>query len=282
MSNRGSPKNVILTGVPRGGTTLTCSLINELSDAVALHEPMDALSISQKSAPVRISSIQKFFEDQRQLILNRSVANSKSFRGKVPANHLDDTIGADGHRVMLLDGQEIEIEKTLFDDFTLCIKHPNLFTAMLDDIISAGFSCFAIVRNPLSALMSWRDSNLPISTGHVPVAENIYSSLAKRLRSTDDVLQRQLILMDWFFIRYKILSRKSIIRYEDVIVTGGRTLTRICESASTLQKELHTRNMKNSNSGSFRELAGELVSFGGAYLDFYSEAEIFSLVESAN
>jgi len=33
--------DIILTGIARSGTTLTCFLLNKLPQAVALHEPMD-------------------------------------------------------------------------------------------------------------------------------------------------------------------------------------------------------------------------------------------------
>jgi hypothetical protein len=32
--------NVVLTGLPRSGTTLVCRLLNKLPDTVALHEPL--------------------------------------------------------------------------------------------------------------------------------------------------------------------------------------------------------------------------------------------------
>ena len=34
-------RNVLVTGTPRSGTTLICSLVNKLPDTVALHEPMN-------------------------------------------------------------------------------------------------------------------------------------------------------------------------------------------------------------------------------------------------
>jgi len=34
-----NPRNVLITGTPRSGTTLICSLVNKLPDTVAVHEP---------------------------------------------------------------------------------------------------------------------------------------------------------------------------------------------------------------------------------------------------
>src|SRR5689334_16285425 len=34
-------RDVLVTGLPRSGTTLTCHLLQKLPDTVALHEPMD-------------------------------------------------------------------------------------------------------------------------------------------------------------------------------------------------------------------------------------------------
>lgn len=33
-------QDIILTGLPRGSTTLTCHLLNQVTDVVALHQPL--------------------------------------------------------------------------------------------------------------------------------------------------------------------------------------------------------------------------------------------------
>ena len=40
MSKPVSETDIVLTGVPRSGTTLICYLLNKVPDAIALHEPM--------------------------------------------------------------------------------------------------------------------------------------------------------------------------------------------------------------------------------------------------
>jgi hypothetical protein len=77
-------ENIILTGPPRSGTTLTCHLLNQLEDVVALHEPMNLSHFpSREEAMANLSS---FFREMRQLILTEGKAISRIQDGKIPTN----------------------------------------------------------------------------------------------------------------------------------------------------------------------------------------------------
>src|SRR5262245_2561552 len=44
-------RNVLVAGIPRSGTTLTCHLLNSLPDIVALHEPIGEELMGDMSEP---------------------------------------------------------------------------------------------------------------------------------------------------------------------------------------------------------------------------------------
>ncbi len=55
--------NIILTGIPRSGTTLICYLLNKIPNTVALHEPMGPLLNACENSQLARLQINKFFAD---------------------------------------------------------------------------------------------------------------------------------------------------------------------------------------------------------------------------
>lgn len=269
------PRDVIITGVPRSGTTLTCHLLNKLPDVVALHEPMrpDLLRGLDRSDVVRQIAI--FFDLQRRQIRHTGTASSKSSGGSVPDNPLGNKIDAGAKRVSRLDGETIELSKALGDTFTLAIKHPGLFTAMLPEL-KCLFPCYGIIRNPVASLLSWSTTPFPVANGRMPSAEAFTPGLGAQLDARNDVIDRQIVLIDWMFKCYLDYIPDSILRYEDIIASGGKILSAIAQAAEFLDEPLMSmnRNAMYANECVRNMLATRLIRAGGAYLEFYSEQEL--------
>jgi hypothetical protein len=81
------------------------------------------------------------------------------------------------------------------------------------------------------------------------MAERFDSELAIRLREVSTTSVRQLMLLDWYYNRFiSELSKTQIIRYEDIIATGGMALSVIHQDASGLRKLTQLRlQSHNSN-----------------------------------
>ena len=103
-----------------------------------------------------------------------------------------------GLRVRLSQVGEIPVGKPLTDDFTLAIKQCGGFTAALEALTDR-FPVFALVRNPLSLLLSWQAVPMPIREGRIPVGESLRPDLAQALDGIDDRVDRQFHLLAWFF-----------------------------------------------------------------------------------
>ena len=59
--------NIVLTGVPRAGTTLACHLLNRVLDTVALHEPIDPEAVARAGdTGAMCDAISRFFTDTRR------------------------------------------------------------------------------------------------------------------------------------------------------------------------------------------------------------------------
>lgn len=275
------PRNVILTGIPRSGTTLTCHLLNKLPDTVALHEPLVPLDLIGYPKPNLISFVVDYFKEQRKQILETATAVSKSFGGQVPDNPVSGVDSLTGKRIRVLDGRLIHIDKSLSKEFYLAIKQPAFFTAILPDLVaSEALNCFAVIRNPLSVLLSWNTVEMPVARGRVPAAEAFDSNLKNHLDSINDVHDRQVFLLDWFFRQYlNYLPTKNTLRYEETIHSGGRSLSVIQAQALNLKEGLASKNSNNLYDASLREflLKKLLQNKSGAFWDFYTEADILAL-----
>jgi hypothetical protein len=271
--------DVVLAGVPRSGTTLVCRLLNDLADTVALVEPMDvsALAADPPSAGRRVED---FFAQARRSLRERGRARSKHVDGRVP----DDTAGegrnARGLRVERTRAGDVSFDKVLSEDFLLVVKHPGAFTALLP-VLGRRFRCFAVVRNPLATLASWNAVDYPVREGRLPVAERLDPGLAAALRGARDVLDRQLRLMSWFFEAYAQLPAAHVLRYEDIVRTGGRALTVLTARASALGRPLIDRNHAGRGQDWY-EWAERLLASEGAYWRYYSRPCVEALCRAGD
>jgi hypothetical protein len=269
--------NVLITGTPRSGTTMTCHLLNMLPDTVALHEPMQTGQFKGEDGPV--AAVERFCEEQRLSILERGLAISKQVGGAVPANPVGTSRTNSGLRKRVVSKGQIAIDKELSPDFTLAVKHCGSFTATLDRLVTR-FPVYAIVRNPLAMLASWSTVEFAVQQGHVPVAEGLDSDLKSTLASIDDVLDRQIQVLIWFHERIRrYLPEEAIIRYESIVETGGKALAVVRPDAAALAEPLQSQNTSGLYDHERMVQIGErLLKTDGAHWESYSKESVEHLL----
>jgi hypothetical protein len=275
------PKTILLTGLPRSGTTLVCKLLNSLPDIVALSEPMNVIEFQGRQTAQVFQMIDRFVDENRKSILESGTAISKQTMGMVPDNPFPPEFNH-GLRKSIIDIGEIRIGKTLDENFSLAVKHNAAFAALLD-ALNTRYPCFAIVRNPLAALVSWTTVDIPVHYGRTPVGEALDPGLKRALEQIPDATDRQLHVTDWFFKKYvESLPRERIIKYEELISTHGRCLEKITPSARLLNENLadQARYLK-IDPEMIRMLGRKLLSKGGHYENLYKKEEITAEIEKA-
>src|SRR5437016_4669259 len=194
-------RNVLITGTPRSGTTLICSLLNKLPDIVALHEPMNVWEFANcRSGDEIAEMVENFCAESRKSLHEEGFAVSKHVGGKVRDNSA--AVDRAGKRSRQTEHGRIEIDKPVSKEFTLAIKHPAAFTALLEPL-SKRFECFAIVRNPLATLASWNSLDwLALRDGRSPIGEKLDVDLARALETKSDAVERQIQILEWFYDRF--------------------------------------------------------------------------------
>ena len=273
-----SKRNILITGIPRSGTTLICSLLNKVPDVVALHEPMNVWDFAECPDASALSGlIEHFCDDARRSLREHGYAISKHVGGEIRDNSAADQ---DGGRVRKTEHGKIRIDKSLAEDFTLAIKHPLAFTALLGPL-SSHFECFAVVRNPLATLASWNSLDwLKVKRARPRIAEKLDEDLSRSLARASDVYERQIRILEWSCERYgKFLRPEAVLKYEDLVETRARALARFFPGASNLNEDLVSKNLnKHYDRTLMTDLGQRLLKREGPLWNFYSKGDVETLL----
>lgn len=268
-------KNIILTGPPRSGTTLTCNLLNKLPNVLALHEPMNLKMFSNKREGLKNTI--DFFGKMRKMIVEDGYAISKVQNGAIPTNPFEE---GKTNRTSIVKKEKFKIDKQLSTDFILVIKQNAHFTFLLNELKNK-FPCFVVIRNPLTTIASWNSIEAPVSNGNLTVLKGLNQMLFERLNTIDDLFLRQITLYNEIVKNYFMIHKKNIIRYEDLIKTSGKALSVITESAMNLDETMENRNtINNYHLEHLTMISEKILKDSGAWRTFYTEKEILNTFNS--
>jgi hypothetical protein len=131
-------------------------------------------------------------------------------------------------------------------------------------------------------LASWNSVDHKVREGHSRGAELYDEGLRRELASTEDRVCRQLRLLSWWYERfYTTLEGDHIIRYEDIVSSGGGALSAISPAAKTLHEPLSSKNLNAVyDHREMRELGSRLLRSEGAYWRFYTRESVEGIVEA--
>ena len=277
-------RNLIITGIPRSGSTLACSLLNRLPDVVALNETMNVGELLDlPDVDSQTQAISSYFAETRQTIERT---------GKVPQLRVADSEGnmfladaSTGRKSAKRGSALADVGKVLPSGYWLALKHLNAFAALLPELRQR-FDCCALVRNPLATLASWHTLDHPMGQGHMPVAEALDGGLAEQLAGLDHGRERRLALLDWYYRRFTdSLAPERIQRYEDIMASNGGCLAQVLPSARDLpvllREPLASRNeslLYGAAADAKADAEALLADRGHACWRVYEPAEVRALL----
>ncbi len=215
-------KNILISGIPRSGTTLITATLHDVPNCVALGEPEDLKRLHQRSSSP---------EDYAQRIAQYlATTRAKIFAGepialnfdkgalRVSSNYFKRTTTESGYQAE----RNYELRETVVPvqdaAFTLCLKNNAQFASCLESLVALDdVLVVGVVREPLACLFSWRSLRMPISSGKLPAGERFARELRK-IAKLEDVLLAQVKILDWFFgVFYRLRERIRLLRYEDFV-----------------------------------------------------------------
>jgi hypothetical protein len=267
-------ENIILTGPPRSGTTLTCHLLNQLEGLVALHEPMNLSQFPSKEKAYQ--NISSFFSEMREIVLTQKKAISRITDGKIPTNPFEK--GTLDRKSLVKKGY-FSVEKKLDNAFHLVIKHNGHFLYLLPELLEK-YTCFAVIRNPLATIASWNSIQAPVASGNLRVLEFLHPEFWHTLNAIPNKIDRQVELLHSLFTQINCFDTSHIIKYEDIVSSGGKALSVLHKGAEGLEEKLTNQSIHNRyDQGLMVQIAQKLEKKQGAWLNHYSPSDISNLLK---
>ncbi|MEN3977208.1 hypothetical protein [Emcibacter sp. SYSU 3D8] len=272
--------NVILVGPARSGTTLACSLLNDpvVANTAALDEPYDRDMLAAVSSERFLPFVEAQFHRFRRMLVEEGEAVS-TVGDHGLSNHYDSLCSETGLRERVVSAGRVRLNKALDADCRLAVKHTIPFTAMLEPLRSR-YPVYAIVRNPVAVLASWNSIDAAYRNGAPPrYAAHLCGDMPWLINAVRDRFERQVVLLAWHFEQYLPLLRDGkVIRYEDMIDSGGRALGIVSANAGNLSAQLANQNYVNfCDPELIAQINISLHRLGGVIWEFYDRKEVDGL-----
>lgn len=262
--------SILLTGMPRSGTTLITSILSAQENSVALAEPIVlSMDVSRHEA---VEKIDEFLQQSRAAVLSNLPVPTKNVDGRIMDNFVEPP-NAEGRlrSVVSLKG-EIQFNKPLSGDFQLFVKHPAEFTA-LADLLREKYPLYAIVRDPVAVLAAWQTVNMPVNRGHMPMMECFVPELKALLGTIDTALERQVKLIEFQLATYRTFSPDRIIRYEDVVADPISALRGVCPNIANVPELTEFDPLERYPNVDFGQLVRALIPIIPLIKEFYPSFE---------
>jgi hypothetical protein len=235
--------DLIITGIPRSGTTLAAAIVDQSRDAFCLSEPDSHVELMQaaKDADDFVARLRRDFDATRQALLaGKAVPDKRASDGTPVTDYFPDTTA--GRREAAFTVRDVS-RTGLSPDFVLGVKHNALYAAVLPQIVATGrFRVVALVRDPVAVLRSWQSLDLPISQGRLPAAERFWPEMAALTHSDMVLGEKQIRIYDLLCRRFADLSpRIEIIHYEALVANPAQLLAASAVRASAFQSTVVVR-----------------------------------------
>ena len=221
-------RNLVVTGLPRSGTTLLAALMDSCASSVCLSEP----SLPCASTGVTCADYAARLHDDFQVFRARiaageAVADLRSATGERVTNYLSSADRSDD-RTMIAE-QVAAVRSGMSPDFTLAVKQNGPFLAALHEIVATGaYQCVGLVRHPRDVLRSWFNSTVfPIGSGRLPAAEKRWPEFAAITQGAMTLPEKMAHIYETLVERLVTSRLFALLRYEEVIRDPGATMRRL-------------------------------------------------------
>jgi hypothetical protein len=200
--------NLLITGIPRSGTSYACALLNSIVNTVIVNEPDEIFQILKRGSDHTMKS---FYDYTRQRINSGLPIQNKIVNGK----YIEDTN----------DGDFRSLYKPEVSDasFVLGTKNTLIYLATLHKLREQlpEAKIVAFVRHPFDCIASWKRVKFPHIRSASPLFLNDYvdaplSDELVRICQTPELATRYALL--WNFLGMRIIScadELTLFRYED-------------------------------------------------------------------
>jgi len=198
-------RNVLITAIPRSGSSLFVNLINQIPNCVALNE------VSYTSMLFSL-----FRTLRRKIERGEPVVNKYSADGQLATN----TIIEDTH----FEERAMNVQN---NNFLLAHKLTTTYLNRLEELVRSNWRIWVIVRHPLYTLSSWKrcPAHFTITQLNPP-----HPAFAHIEFSSDDIDIHRVEVWNHYARRiHNLRDSLEIVRYEDLISDVNATMRRFCQ-----------------------------------------------------
>ena len=216
-------RNLIITGLPRSGTSFLCAKLNTIENTVVLNEPVEIPNAFRANS---IQDVSLAFSQYRKEINEKKPIPNKIKDGKF----IEDTAEADERAMYIAEVKD--------DDFLLGMKNTLIILSNLHRIRKAMPHTLltASIRNPYDTIGSWRNVSFShMNTGQPKFLLNMVEAdvnrLLTRIINLEPLINRQAQL--WNFLAKQILRHRNflqVIQYEKLVTNAANTLAPVCDT----------------------------------------------------
>jgi len=244
------PPFLLITGIPRSGTTLAASLVDRLQNTICVNEPgryynwTGGCQDSKQFARLCMWDLERM---RRRVIAGGTVLDRREHDGSVPTNYFDET-GPRRDLRMLSVGRPGANEELL-----MAIKHNEPFTSVLSELCSINeVRIVALIRHPIPTILSWQARGIPLSTGQLSAGYRFWPEALAIRDAGKSVLEVQAKMYELYCTRYlENRDRIAIVKYEDLIADPGIferfTGRALCGGPRIIKANLTRRNHLEEN-----------------------------------
>lgn len=236
---------LVVTGLPRSGTSYLCNLLHRYDDCVVINEPEEVF------APLttgRILGIASFLRDIRRDVIEGRPIRNKLKDGQV----VEDTLECN---------ERVEYTPAVRSDgFVLGLKNTLSFLSRLDDLreVLPEARIVACVRNPYDTIASWKSSfahlrdadvtNIPVGGITDPWLSHRQHLDLERISAIMSPAARRAAW--WSYLANLVVRRTrdlSIVRYQDLVLTPHKVLGAILQGmdAGTLSRPIEPSTVRS-------------------------------------
>lgn len=224
------PIDFLITGLPRSGTSLLCSLLDSMDNVIVINEPQEIFMAL--SSPVPAVNLSCYYRQMRtDIILGRMLHNKVDDQGHV----IEDT--------RLLDVRRSYQPAIDSPEFLLGTKNPLAYLARLRQLCEdlPDLPKIATIRHPVDTIASWKRSfphlekidldAFPFQAEHDVFIDAFQRKSLLQIRNQDSVIVRRALM--WCYLTELIWrDRKQlvVIRYEDLLADSAATLAKVTAS----------------------------------------------------
>lgn len=230
MRKAAAGAEVLITGIPRSGTSYLCSILNKVRDCVVINEP--AQIFPPLAGQVLPWGVPVHYRDLRRAILSGKPIENKLHNGEF----IEDTAQVD-----TVEAYSPVVSRP---DFLLATKNTLAYLARLPQLrrVMPRATVVVCVRNPLDTIASWKNSFDHLASAAVenfPVGspQDGHLSLQARQRLEEISLTRSPAVrraLLWRHLAELILENRDrvlLLRYEEMVTRPQEALQEILRTA---------------------------------------------------